>query len=85
MERRAMKQVFNWKDGDNLNFQYFYCLLKLANDVTCHEWPMSLTKQISITVTKPSEEFRLLCEVTANFSTDVCLQKVREARQETGY
>lgn len=52
MEWSAMKQVFNWKDGDNLNFQYFYCLLKMANDMTCHECPMSLTKQITITVTK---------------------------------
>lgn len=48
MTWRAMKQIFNWKDCDNLNFQYLYCLLKMANDITCPECLMSLTKQITI-------------------------------------
>lgn len=47
-----MKHIFNWKECDNLNFQYFYCLLKMANGITWHECPMSLAKQILITITK---------------------------------
>ena len=47
MEWSAMKQILNWKDYDNLNVQYFYCLLKMANGNTSFEWPMSLTKQIT--------------------------------------
>lgn len=44
----AMKQILNWKDCDNLNFQFFLLPIKMANGITCHECPMSLTKQITI-------------------------------------
>lgn len=54
MKWSAMKQILNWKDCDNLNFQYFYCLLKMANGITCYECPMSPTEQITITKTANS-------------------------------
>lgn len=45
-EWSAMKQTLNWKDCDNLNFQYFCCLLKMANGITYYECPMRLTNSL---------------------------------------
>lgn len=59
MKWSAMKQILNWKDCDNLNIQYFYCLLKMANGITCYECPMTLTKQITITTANDFEELNI--------------------------